>query len=260
MSVKTSKARAIADVETGTLLAVVEIAAPPERIFRALTSREIVEWWGAEGLYRTTEWKGDVRVGGRWRTDGVGADGAPFSVEGEYLEIDPPRTLVHTWQPTWAPGPPTTVRYSLEATADGTRLTLRHHGFTSPDLCRGHSNGWMRVLDWLGAFTGLRPPGASAYFLVRLVPPRPTFMQTMTTRERDVMQEHVGYWAKLLSDGIAVAFGPVADPKGGWGAGIVELENPGAIDALLANDPAKRSEIGFQYEILPMVRAIVRPL
>lgn len=88
--IERSRARAVADLADGMILATVEIAAPPERVFRALTSREIVEWWGADGVYRTTEWTGDVRPGGTWRASGVGADGKPFAVEGEYLEIDPP--------------------------------------------------------------------------------------------------------------------------------------------------------------------------
>ena len=41
-------ARALADVNGGIILAEVEIAAPPERVFRALTqSDEIVRWWGS---------------------------------------------------------------------------------------------------------------------------------------------------------------------------------------------------------------------
>ena len=47
-------ARALADVNGGIILAEVEIAAPPERVFRALTqSDEIVRWWGSPDAYRT---------------------------------------------------------------------------------------------------------------------------------------------------------------------------------------------------------------
>ena len=37
------------------------------------------------------------------------------------------------------------------------------------------------------------------------------------------MQEDVGYWTAHMNAGTAVVFGPVADPKGAWGAGS-ELE------------------------------------
>jgi len=35
------RARALADLAEGSILAIVEIAAPPERVFRALSSAEI---------------------------------------------------------------------------------------------------------------------------------------------------------------------------------------------------------------------------
>jgi uncharacterized protein YndB with AHSA1/START domain len=62
-----SSARAIADAGSGTILATVEIAAPPERVFRALTTPdEIVRWWGSDDAYRTTGFTADLQVGGRW--------------------------------------------------------------------------------------------------------------------------------------------------------------------------------------------------
>src|SRR5689334_5229255 len=105
--IRDRQARAIADLAEGTILATVDIAAPPERVFRALTdANEMVTWWGSPELYRLTEWRADLRPGGQWKSTGVGADGKPFSVGGEFLEIDPPRRLVHTWSPDWNPGPP----------------------------------------------------------------------------------------------------------------------------------------------------------
>jgi uncharacterized protein YndB with AHSA1/START domain len=94
-------ARAVADVTRGMLLASVEIMASPERVFRALASEDITKWWGSDDTYRTTRWAGDVRVGGAWVAEGMGSDGAPFSVHGEFLEVDPPRKLVQTWRPSW---------------------------------------------------------------------------------------------------------------------------------------------------------------
>lgn len=252
-------ARAIADVSEGIILATVEIAATPERVFQALTSKEIVEWWGADGLYRTTDWTGDLRVGGLWRAAGVGADGNPFAVEGKYLEIDPPRKLSHTWQPDWDPGQTTTVSYTLEAIQDGTRVTLRHVGFTSRESCAGHAEGWQKVLGWLSSHAApARAVPPLSYFLIRLIPPRPTFPTDMTDEERRFMLEHVDYWTKLRDEGVAVAFGPVADPKGTWGVSIVEVDGPSRVKALEAGDPVIRSGRGFRYEVLPMVRAIVR--
>lgn len=144
--------RAVADVTEGLILASVEIAAPMERVFRALASDEITRWWGAEDLYRTTEWSGDVRPGGSWRVAGVAADGKPFSVSGEYLEVESPSKLVMTWLPDWGDATATTVAYRLEAVPGGTRVTVRHTGFIGrADACLSHTQGWERVLGWLDA-------------------------------------------------------------------------------------------------------------
>lgn len=107
-----SRARAVADLAKGCVLARVEIGAPPERVFRALASDEIVDWWVRPGVFRTTKWTGDVRVGGRWRASGE-VNGQLFVLEGELLEIDPPRKLVHTWHRVETPDAPTTVTYLL---------------------------------------------------------------------------------------------------------------------------------------------------
>lgn len=146
-------ARAVADLSEGVILASVEIAAPIERVFRALASEEIVNWWGSEDTYRTTKWTGDLRVGGSWRTDGISSEGKPFSVGGEFLEIDPPRKLVQTWRADWDGGNVTTITYRLDTIPSGTRITLKHTGFTGrPESCGGHANGWERVLGWLRVY------------------------------------------------------------------------------------------------------------
>ena len=65
------------------------IAAPPERVFQAITDpKQAPLWWGQKGMYRITEWKGDVRPGGKWSSAGIGDDGTKFRVDGEYLEVD----------------------------------------------------------------------------------------------------------------------------------------------------------------------------
>jgi uncharacterized protein YndB with AHSA1/START domain len=147
-----ASARALADLAAGVVLATVEIAAPAERIFRALTDpRELMQWWGSPETYRAHKWEADFQVGGRWRIDGKGADGTPYSVEGQFLEIVAPRRLVQTWQHDWdADHPETKVTYTLDDVPGGTRVTVRHEGFgTRSGACSGHAKGWERVLDWL---------------------------------------------------------------------------------------------------------------
>jgi uncharacterized protein YndB with AHSA1/START domain len=253
------KARAVADVTQGTILAAVEIAAPPERVFRAITSDDIVKWWGSPDTYRTTEWVGDPRPGGHWRASGVGADGQPFSVEGEFLEVSPFTKLVQTWKAAWDGGNVTKITYQLEPIAGGTRLTLRHEGFGDrADSCRGHGAGWERVLGWLTSF--LKPKEAPAelrYFVCRLLAPRPTFAQDMTAAEAEMMGRHAAYWTGLMKKGTVLVFGPVGDPKGAWGLGVVRVASEAEALALRDGDPAIQSGRGFSYEILPMLRAVV---
>ena len=96
------------------------------------------------------------------------------------------------------------------------------------------------------------------YFLLKLQPPRATFMHDMTPAEAKLMQEHAAYWQGLLARGVAVGFGVVADPRGPHGVGLVELADDGDPQPLAAADPVILANAGFAYEILPMPRATVR--
>jgi len=55
-----------------------------------------------------------------------------------------------------------------------------------------------------------------------------------------------------------IVFGPVADPKGGWGLGVVRARDEAEVAAFEAGDPVVRSGRGFRYEVLPMVSAVFR--
>jgi len=247
------KSRAIADVTEGIVLARVEIFAPPERVFRAITTEELAKWWGSAELYRTTKHTVDLRPGGAYRSDGIGADGSPFHVSGTILEVDPPKRLVQTWGPSWEQGTPSTVTWTLEPIPTGTRLTVRHSGFTNPASCEDHATGWERVLGWLGGFAAPAP----SYFVSRLLPPRPTFMVDMTADERAIMMAHSQYWRGKLADGIALAFGPVGGPHGGYGLGLVKAADEAALLAFQAEDPAIKANAGFSYENSPMVALVM---
>lgn len=148
---------AVADVTEGVIHAVVEIAAPPERVFEALTTpAQLAAWWGSATMYRTHDWKCDVRPGGEWSCIATTADGVTKStVSGRYVEIDPPRRLEYTWNPSWDTGPETVIRYELEAIATGTRVKVVHRGFGDRvESCRGHEAGWNNVCGWLRDFLG----------------------------------------------------------------------------------------------------------
>ena len=89
------------------------------------------------------------------------------------------------------------------------------------------------------------------HFFLRLVPVRPTFAYDMSEAERAKMSEHAAYLEGLTKTGVGVAFGPVFDPKGPWGMGILETEDEGAARVITDKDPAVIAGLG-QYEIAPM--------
>jgi len=131
------------------------IAAPPERVFQALTDpSQLLHWWGQKGMYHCTSWTTDVRVGGRWHSEGVNdADGSPFHVGGEYLEVDPPRLLAYSWVASWTGPLKTVVRWELTLEAGGTLVRLRHSGFAeAPGAVNSHYQGWVRVTGWMQAY------------------------------------------------------------------------------------------------------------
>lgn len=159
-------ATAVITPDQNAVIAEIFIAAPPARVFQAISDpNQLPKWWGQDGLYHVTTSVADVRRGGKWRSEGVGADGTKFHVEGEYLEVDPPRLLVHTWSSSYDTVR-TTVRWELEAeivnalhptgpkkAGTGTRVRVTQEGFAGNlESAKGHGEGWKRVLGWLEAF------------------------------------------------------------------------------------------------------------
>jgi len=154
--------------DQNAVIAEIFIAAPPARVFEAISDpNQLPRWWGQNGLYHVTKSTMDVRPGGKWRSDGVGADGQAFYVEGEYLEVDPPRRLVHTWASSYDTAR-TVVHWELEPetvnashssgpkkSGTGTRLRVRQEGFGGNIAsASSHKEGWKLVLGWLEAFVG----------------------------------------------------------------------------------------------------------
>jgi len=136
-----------------SIQAEVLIAAPPERVFQALVEpQQVVQWWGQAGIYHCTEFSSDLRVGGKWRGAGVGGQSDPFTVSGEYLEIDSPRVLTYSWVASWTGDVKTTVRWELEPVEQGTLVRLTHSGLAAhPEIAQAYQ-GWPRMLGWLQAF------------------------------------------------------------------------------------------------------------
>jgi uncharacterized protein YciI len=96
------------------------------------------------------------------------------------------------------------------------------------------------------------------YFLCKLIPPRPLFGNDLTDVETKAMHEHIAHWNKAMEQGKVIAFGPVADPKGFWGVGIVQVENETELEEFAANDPVILAGLGFQHETYAMPQIVIK--
>ena len=89
------------------------------------------------------------------------------------------------------------------------------------------------------------------HFLVKLIPPRPAFHIDMSEHERLLMDEHSVYWKNLQEQGIALIYGPVFDPKGVWGLGVIRSENEDKARDYINNDPTMKAQLNT-FELVPM--------
>ena len=78
----------------------------------------------------------------------------------------------------------------------------------------------------------------------------------MTEQERVALGAHSVYWSGLLERGSVVAFGPVNDPAGAYGIGIVVARDLEEAEALRDGDPAVLPPLGFRTEISPMLNLV----
>ncbi|HVY30077.1 MAG TPA: YciI family protein [Polyangiaceae bacterium] len=95
------------------------------------------------------------------------------------------------------------------------------------------------------------------FFVSRLIGPRPTFPMDITPEERELMGVHGQYWRQKMAEGKIVVFGPVLDPKGVWGLGVLRVKDEAEATALQNQDPVILAQRGFSYETLPMMTAVV---
>lgn len=133
-----------------TIVSEIDIAAPPERILKAICDP-------AEVRRRSPQiavYEMDTRVGGKWRLEmhmpqpyhGV----TSIHHGGEILEYDPPRLLVYTWTANFHTHPEkrSIVRWELTPTKSGTHVKVTHSGLASePQARKNYAGGWPGVLE-----------------------------------------------------------------------------------------------------------------
>ena len=228
--------------------------------FRVFTERMAL-WWSAEHHIGKAELETIIlepRVSGRWAERG--ADGSECDW-GRVLAWEPPSRVVLAWQldAAFQYDPSFETEVEIRFVAEGerrTRVELEHKNLERFGDARERviasfesKDGWQLGLDRLASAAAR---AAKKHYLLRLIPPRPTFARDMSDAERRAMTEHVGYWTGHADRGLVTAFGAVADPNGGWGVAIAHVDDDADIQKLTSEDPAIRHAIGMRYEILPM--------
>ena len=127
------------------------LQASKESIFAACVEAEkLAGWWGPAG-FSTHSVDLDVRVGGMFRITMQPPDGEAFHLRGEYLEVDPPRRLVYTFE--WEEPDPddqeTVVTLTFLDDRKGTKLVLDQGPFATEARHALHEAGWTETLERL---------------------------------------------------------------------------------------------------------------
>jgi uncharacterized protein YndB with AHSA1/START domain len=117
----------LADTASREIVITRVVAAPRERVWRAMTDpTQVVQWWGPKGFTTTIE-KMDVRPGGTWKHFMHGPDGTDYPNKSIFREIVKPERIVFTHGGGEKGGPGVTfvATWSFAALAAGrTRVTI----------------------------------------------------------------------------------------------------------------------------------------
>ena len=146
-------ARAITDGDI--VLATIDVPTPPERVVRALMTRECERWWGAPGVYTIESWEAALSPGGKWSLVVRLPDGTALPSSGDFLEVTPTKivqTRRYDFDHPTIGRRVTKVTTHLMSAEQGTRLVVRHEGFGASEAAFEHAGGWERMLEWLGEY------------------------------------------------------------------------------------------------------------
>jgi uncharacterized protein YndB with AHSA1/START domain len=154
---------AIVTPDQDAVICEVQIAAPPKKVFEALTSTDhLMRWWNGEGgPFRVKFWEFEPRVGGRVCHVAYDPKGeikvngfSELEMEGEITEFDPPRVLAYTWRANFhsLPKQNTAVRWELSPIANGTLVKVTHSGLKTLAVAQDYANGWPGVVAGLQKF------------------------------------------------------------------------------------------------------------
>lgn len=102
--------------------------------------------------------------------------------------------------------------------------------------------------------TEAKPPMKS--WLIRIIPPRPTFDKDSTPAEDALMEQYFAYWKDLNEKGVCIFGGPVLDPKGMYGIIVVRATDEDGARALGDGDPSVKAGL-IKIDVAEMKVAFV---
>jgi uncharacterized protein YndB with AHSA1/START domain len=131
--------------------------APIERVFRMFTDPATLPYVFSPDPESVTIEKLDFRKGGRYSIAVKLEDGSSTRFRGEYLEVDPPRRVVNTFEVDLFPGTTAVETDEFEPVGDFTRLTVRwkyqsqadRDKMVGPQMERAVTTMWDKVAELL---------------------------------------------------------------------------------------------------------------
>ena len=121
------------------------IRTTPERLWQAITDGEMTQQY-----YFGSAVASDWTPGARFEM--TSPDGSEVWVEGEVLEVDPPRRLAQTFKARWdeemEQQEPSRVTWEIEPHGDACRLRVTHDGLSDASA-RRVGGGWPQILSGL---------------------------------------------------------------------------------------------------------------
>jgi uncharacterized protein YndB with AHSA1/START domain len=133
-----------------------DLAAPPERVFAALTEGRHLARWFCDACESDPEENGRLTM--RWHR----AYSSPWPYEATWTVVDPPRKAAchggHQGYPNRDGG---TITFTLEPAGPGTSLRVTHemgHPALYSTFAKGYTDAWPRALRRLGEYLAPRNP------------------------------------------------------------------------------------------------------
>jgi uncharacterized protein YndB with AHSA1/START domain len=152
--------KSVSSSDGDSVMAEVHIAAPPTRVFKALTDKPELIGWFNNAKCPVHRWEIDARLGGHYSyftsKELASTNNVPeFECHGEILEFDPPRLLVYTWIASWHADKSrrTIVRWELKREGVGTHVRVTHSGLSNEAVARkDYTGGWSTMIKMLKNF------------------------------------------------------------------------------------------------------------